>query len=246
MTITEGIVSAPTTVSTKDAWRDLVQCAHFADETPLTRPAQRSEAFEALLSGLLAPSRYLIAVTSIVEEWTSFETVGVAADAASDQVPATAEHPGNVALRDLQTWLQMPLDSIVGLAGLSASTRAFWRQNPSAPIRPSKTGRFLRFHTAVGLLVGSQGPDQARATLRGEGWLNGVFDEDRLVELETRVRNELVPQGLQAPAYLARGGLSRRELRSRMRKSLGAELNQQQGERATTRLQAGADVPKTP
>lgn len=249
--MTEQLAHTPTTVFGRDAWRDAIQCLYFADQTPLTQPANPSKPFEVLVSGFFSRSNCHVIITTndgarvsatieptdLVQEPLERFTLS-----ANDPV----EHPGNIALRDLQGWLGMPLDAIVGLAGLSASTRAFWRNNPAAPIRPSKTGRFLRLHTAIGLLVGEQGVEKARLTLRGEGWLAEAFDERRLIELETRVRNELMPDGLQAPAYLSRGGLTRKQLRARMLADLGDERAQQDLEREITRVQPSHDAPESP
>lgn len=249
--MTEKLAHTPTTVFGRDAWRDAIQCVYFADQTPLTEPASRSEPFEVLIRNFFSGSNCRVFITTDAGMQTSavIEPTTVDQELVEAAFPATdgpAEHPGNIALRDLQGWLGMPLDTLVGLAGLSASTRAFWRNNPTAPIRPSKTGRFLRLHTAIGLLVGNQGVEKARLTLRGEGWLSEVFDERRLIELETRVRNELMPDALQPPAYLSRGGLTRKQLRARMLADAGNERAQQDLERTTTRLRPGHDAPESP
>lgn len=118
-------------------------------------------------------------------------------------------HPGTEALDQLQEWLGLPLDGIVAVVGLSGSTRQFWRNNPTAAVRPSKAGRLLRFRTAVGLLVGSVGLEQARHMLHSEGWLQPL-DETRLVALEARVREQLSPGPLVAPPGL--GDLTREQL----------------------------------
>ncbi|GAA2165135.1 hypothetical protein [Pedococcus bigeumensis] len=112
------------------------------------------------------------------------------------------KHPGTQALEQLQSWLALPLDDIVAVVGLSPSTRQFWRNNPSAPVRPAKAGRLLRFRTAVGLLVGDIGLDRARHLLHSEGWLTPL-DEAQLVALEARVREQLSPGPLTAPPALA-------------------------------------------
>ena len=116
--------------------------------------------------------------------------------------PHVTKHPGTQALEQLQTWLSMPLGDILSIVGLSVSTRQFWRNNPTAPVRPAKAGRILRFRTAVGLLVGQVGPERARHLLHSEGWLKPL-DEVRLVALEARVRDQLAPEPLTAPAALA-------------------------------------------
>lgn len=157
------------------------------------------------------------------------------------------EHPGTVALRELQEWLDLGLDAIVTLVELSPSTRAYWRSNPTAPLRPTKAGKLMRLRVAVGLLVGELGADEARSTLRGEGWLADPLDETKLARLEIRVRQALVPEGLQPPAYLTRGGLSRDELLAR---ALGddehdaAEDEQRAAESAATTHRRGDDAPE--
>ncbi|GAA1477098.1 hypothetical protein GCM10009623_15440 [Nocardioides aestuarii] len=118
-------------------------------------------------------------------------------------------HPGTEALDQLQGWLNMPLDDIVAVVGLSPSTRAFWRRNPTAAVRPGKAGRLLRFRTSVGLLVGAVGAEEARHVLHDERWLEPL-DEARLVALEARVRRQLAPEPPIAPAGLA--NLSRQQL----------------------------------
>ena len=118
-------------------------------------------------------------------------------------------HPGTQALDQLQEWLGLPFDDIVTVVGLSPSTRQFWRNNPSAAVRPGKAGRLLRFRTAVGLLVGAIGAEQARHVMHDEGWLEPL-DEARLVAFEARVRRQLAPEPRTTPAGLAR--LSREQL----------------------------------
>lgn len=245
--MTEVLANGPTTVSGRDTWREAIQCVFFADETPVTRPFNRSEPFEALLQGPFSQTSCRIVAATVDGVWTH-ESNGPFTIEESAPAPTggPVEHPGTIALRDLQEWLDMPLDSIVGLAGLGASTRAFWRNNPTAPVRPSKTGRFLRLHTAIGLLVGAQGVERARLTLRGEGWLSHDLDERRLTGLEARVRNELMPEGLNAPAYMSQGGLTRRQLRAHMLANTDNEQAQQALEQTATRLLPGHDAPESP
>lgn len=122
-------------------------------------------------------------------------------------VEPPAAHPCTTALVDLRSWLDLPLDDLVSLAGLSPSSRQYWRENPDAPVRPGKAGRLLRLHAAVGLLVGSVGLDEAQAALRREGWLDERLDSTRLASLEDHIRRIVRPSGLSMPAHLA-GGLT--------------------------------------
>lgn len=139
-------------------------------------------------------------------------------------------HSGTEALDQLQKWLGLPLDDIVTVVGLSPSTRQFWRNNPSAAVRPGKAGRLLRFRTSVGLLVGAVGAEQARHVMHDEGWLEPL-DEARLVAFEARVRRQLAPEPRTAPAGLA--ALSREQL-------LGAVMGRG-GEVAQRRLESSRD-----
>jgi len=241
-----------TTVSGRDLWRSVV--AKFEDGTPLTvanvgrsghfvmwaniasgahsyvyhvRHAtlgDRDDVVFALLGPVDDPAaRQLVALTMVEEPF-------------HDDVEAPAEHPGTTALRDLQAWINMPLDAIVTLAGLSPSIRSYWRQHPTAPVRPTQGGRLLRLHTAVGLIVGEIGLEQARSVLHNEGWLTGTYDEKRIVQLEVRLREVLLPEGLQPPAYLTGGGLTREQLRARVLGDTAHEHNRQTVERSNHRL----------
>ena len=130
----------------------------------------------------------------------------------ADVAPTTPQrttHPGTEALDQLQAWLGLPLDDLMGIVGLSTSTRQYWRNHPEAAVRPAKAGRLLRFRTSVGLLVGALGVEQARHVMHAEDWLKPL-DEARLVAFEARVRAELSPEPRRAPAGLA--GLTRSQL----------------------------------
>lgn len=155
---------------------------------------------------------------------------GVGATEYPDDVVVRTVHPGTEALDQLQDWLALPLDEIVAVVGLSGSTRQFWRNNPTAVVRPSKAGRLLRFRTAVGLLVGSIGLERARHVLHDEGWLRPL-DEVRLVALEARVREQLSPGPLLAPPGLE--GLSREQLLAASAPSGEAEQRRSESARDT-------------
>ena len=249
-----------TTVSGHDRWASVLNV--FADATPLTRPTTSTRTFDLLRwmfrqrnaytqEWASRPAHMKDAIYVLIDgnlvALTLGRTVAYATDQASLPAPASDhdtvsadlpevsdDHPGTAALRDLERWLGMGLDAIVRLASLSPSTRAFWRENPTAPIRPNKAGRLLRLHAAVGLLVGEVGLEHANRALRGEGWLAEPFDEDRLVRLEVRVRQALLPEGLQPPAYLDHGGLTRKELRARALADPEDEKAQLAVERAST------------
>ena len=212
------VMDRPTTVTGRDVWRDEVQ-AMFPDVTPVIRPNVPSESFDALVKAFFVRRAATVVVGSdvrvIVGDATP-ELLGQvrSTDSRSSQARDNV-HPATAATAELAGWLQMSLDAVVELVGLAASTRAHWRNNPTAPVRPSKSGRLLRLHTAVGLLVGEQGLERARAELYAGGWLTGPLDEARLADLEAHVRDVLLPNGLQPPAYLAAGGLSREQILAR-------------------------------
>lgn len=217
---------------------------------PVVR-TQRSDALEALLQhSLWVVSRVDAELAREQPLWVAVRAQGAAAASAAAKVASTAAgvltrsraaksdvagtgrdvHPGTEALDQLQEWLGMPLDDIVAVVGLSPSTRAFWRRNPAAAVRPGKAGRLLRFRTSVGLLVGTVGAEQARHVMHDEGWLEPL-DEARLVAFEARVRRQLAPGPRVAPAGLA--GLSRAQL-------LGAVTDRDE-EVAQRRLESSRD-----
>lgn len=154
------------------------------------------------------------------------------------QSTAPSVHPGTAALEELKTWLALPLDTIVGLVELSPSARAWWRSHPTAPVRPDKAGRLLRFRAAVGLLVGHIGAEAARQRLHGGGWLEGRLTDARLAEFEALVHQEFVP-ALTLPPRLA-AGLTAPALDALRNPS--ADLEQQRAERAAT-WTLGPDAP---
>jgi hypothetical protein len=190
------------TATSRDVWRDKV-LAVFTDATPVTRPSVPSAPFLAL-DTLVNYITARLGTPLVGDPHSVSRTRSGALGSALNKTDARegSVHPGTRALAELQGWLNLPLDQLVELAGLSASTRAFWRGNPTAPIRPGKTGRLLRLRAAVGLLVGSIGLTASRALLHREGWLDEPFDESRLVALEARVQQQLIPGGLVAPAHL--------------------------------------------
>lgn len=170
------------TPASHDPW---VDADLLTEGTPLIRPKHPSVAFDAVLrASVIGSQRY----------W----------------VEGSNEHPGTTAVAELRDWLDVPLDSIVSLVGLGPSTRAFWRNNPDAPIRNSGTKRLLRFRTAVGLLVGGLGRDQARLRLNATGWLDRVSDMIGVAAFEAWVHHELQPEPLEAPAHLS--ALTRQQL----------------------------------
>ncbi len=211
------VLDRPTTVTGRDVWRDEVQ-ATFPDVTPVIRPSVPSESFDALVEAFFVRRAATVVVggdVRVVVHDASPELRALTGSLTSSDSQAQAVHPATSATAELAGWLQMPLDAVVELAGLASSTRAHWRNNPTAPVRPSKSGRLLRLHTAVGLLVGEQGPDRARATLHAGGWLTKPLDESRLADLEAYVRDVLLPEGLQPPAYLRNDGLTRDQVLAR-------------------------------
>lgn len=154
--------------------------------------------------------------------------------------PTTAApnvHPGTAALAELQEWLQMPLDEIVAIVGLQASTRQYWRLKPAAAVRPSKAGRLLRFRTTVGLLVGAVGLDRARHLLHDEGWLGRTLSEADLAALEARTRQVIQPVGPIAPSRL--GHLSTEELRNLAMSNDGEDEQRRAEARRTDRPRGG-------
>lgn len=172
------------TPASHDPWEGV---ALIGEGTPLIRPKHPSAAFDAVLRvAAIGSQRY----------WVE----------GSDQHPCTA------AVAELRDWLDLSLDSVVSLVGLAPSTRAFWRNNPDAPIRNPGTKRLLRFRTAVGLLVGHLGRDEAQARLMATGWLERVGDTEGLVAFEAWVRQQIDPSPLVAPAHLST--LSREDLAS--------------------------------
>ncbi|MDN4172605.1 hypothetical protein QWY28_06600 [Nocardioides sp. SOB77] len=210
------VLDRPTTVTGHDVWRDDIQ-AKFPTETPVVRPVGKTESFDRLLHSVFTRTSGRVVVV------TSNDGVVIHGSDAADLVqamfgPNQAEktHPATAATEALAEWLQTSLDSVVALVGISPSTRAHWRKNPDAPIRPSKSGRLLRLHSAVGLLVGELGLERARAKLIADNWLSTPLDDQRLSALEATVRDALLPDGLQPPAYLLGGGLNPNEVLARM------------------------------
>lgn len=210
------VLDRPTTVTGHDVWRDDIQ-AKFPTETPVVRPVGKTESFDQLLHSVFTRTSGRVVVV------TSQDGVVVHGSDVAEFVrvmfgPHQSEkaHPATAATDALAEWLQMSLDSVVALVGLSSSTRAHWRNKPDAPVRPTKSGRLLRLHSAVGLLVGNLGLERARAKLHNENWLSEPLDEQRLAALEAEVRDVHLPGGLEAPAYLLGGGLSRDEVLARM------------------------------
>lgn len=177
--VDRSVLSTP---ASDDPWTGLTL---FTEATPLIRPKQRSDAFDALLR---------VAVIGSQTYW----------------VEESAEHPGTTAVAELRDWLDLSMDAVVSLVGLAPSTRAFWRNKPDSPIRNSGTKRLLRFRTAVGLLVGALGRDEARVRLTSSGWLERVSDMQGVAAFEAWVHNEIEPEPLTAPAHLA--SLTREQL----------------------------------
>ncbi len=225
-----NVVDRPTTVTGHDVWRDDIQ-AKFPTETPVVRPVGKTESFDRLLHSVFTRTSGRVVVV------TSQDGLVIHGSDAAELVramfgPDQSEkvHPATAATEALAGWLQMSLDSVVAIVGLSSSTRAHWRNNPEAPVRPTKSGRLLRLHSAVGLLVGNLGPERARAKLLNENWLSEPLDEHRLAALEAAVRDVHLPDGLQPPAYLLEGGLSRDEVLARMADSSLDEARQRVNE----------------
>ncbi len=220
------VLDRPTTVTGHDVWRDDIQ-AKFPTETPVVRPVGKTESFDRLLHSVFTRTSGRVVVV------TSHDGLVISGSDAAELVrsifgpnqPETV-HPATAATDALAEWLQMSLDSVVAIVGLSSSTRAHWRNNPNAPVRPTKSGRLLRLHSAVGLLVGNLGLERARAKLLNENWLSEPLDEHRLAALEAEVRDLHLPGGLQPPAYLLEGGLSRDEVLARMADSSLDEAHQ--------------------
>ncbi|MDP9433841.1 MAG: hypothetical protein M3P93_01015 [Actinomycetota bacterium] len=154
--------------------------------------------------------------------------------------PETSVHPGTAALHDLRSWLGLPLDTLVACVGLSPSVRQFWRQHPNAPVRRGKAGRLLRLHTAVGLLVAAVGAEDARTTVRADGWLDEPLDETRLGQFEARIRGIVRPGGLSMPVHLA-GGLTP-ELLAQVADPV-EDLSQQDRERTSRTDSFGPEEP---
>lgn len=170
------------TPASRDPW---VHVDLIADGTPLIRPKHPSAAFDAVLR---------VAAIDSQRYW----------------VEGSEQHPCTAAVAELRDWLDVSMDSVVTMVGLAPSTRAFWRNNPDAPVRSTGTKRLLRFRTAVGLLVGGLGRERARELLTETRWLTRVSDTDGLVAFESWVRRELDPEPMVAPSHLS--GLTRQEL----------------------------------
>lgn len=243
------------TAPSQDVWRDRL-VADFGDSTPVSRPVVRSDSYDALAALIAARVRAYLDPGVLAEMLTVVGSgaVGVSASAilraaiprGADANVVGEDHPGTEALRQLQEWLNLPLDHIAQLAGLAPSTRAYWRNNPTAPIRPGKTGRLLRFRTSLGLLVAEVGVEAARDGLHSQGWLDQRMDEPRLAAFEAWVHRQLTPEGLVAPEYLRRG-LSREELRVRALRSVNDEAVQLTKDREKViQLRSGDDAPEEP
>ena len=120
-------------------------------------------------------------------------------------------HQGYRKFTDLITWLEMPAPKLQAVVNLSASTLEHWREHPAAPVCLDEAVILLRFHTAVGLLVGELGRQQAILLLTDGGWLLPL-NMERLMELEALVRSQLSAGPPTAPAGLA--GLTATQLRN--------------------------------
>jgi hypothetical protein len=243
------------TAPSHSVWLDRL-IADFGDSTPVSRPAVRSDSYDALAELITARVRAYLDPAVLLDVLGAFGAGRVEVSAASiaraleragrPELTPTAAHPGTEALQQLQEWLNLSLDHIVELAGLGPSTRAYWRKNPTAPIRPGKTGRLLRFRTGVGLLVAEVGLETARARLHSEGWLEQNMDEPRLVAFEAWVHEQMTPGGPTPPTYL-RHGLSREELRARALRGVDDEVAQLAEDREkVTQLGLGDDAPEEP
>lgn len=213
----------------------------------LLRAHPPADDLTAFVAAQTAPELVTADVTPL---WRIRNTRGVFRSATSSArtytiVPVEqSEHPGTVAVRELGQWLDMPLDNVVKLVGLSPSTRQWWREHPDAPLRPGKAGRLMRLRTAVGLLVGAVGAAEARALLVREHWLDALLDDTRLRVLEAGVRGVLRPSGLTLPAGVAdrlASGLTPERLRRLSDPT--ADLEQQERDRAQHTNAFGPEEP---
>ena len=219
------VLDRPTTVTGFDVWRDDIQ-ARSPAETPVAVPVEKSESLDRLLHSVFSGTSGRVVVVTSQDELVHGSNVAELVRVMFAPHASEKMHPATTATDALGEWLQMSLDSVVALVGLSPSTRAHWRNNPKAPVRPTKSGRLLRLHSAVGLLVGNLGLERARARLLTEGWLSEPLDEQRLAVLEAEVRDVHLPGGLQPPAYLLEGGLSRHQVLARMADSSTDDAHQ--------------------
>jgi len=219
------VLDRPTTVTGFDVWRDDIQ-AKLPTETPVVRPAGKTESLDRLLHSMFTRTSGRVVVVTSQDDILQGSDVAELVRVIFAPHPSEGSHPATTATDSLAEWLQMSLDSVIALVGLSPSTRAHWRYNPKAPVRPSKSGRLLRLHSAVGLLVGSLGLERARAKLLTEGWLSEPLDEQRLAALEAAVRDVHLPGGLQPPDYLLEGGLTRSQVLARLADSSADDANQ--------------------
>ncbi|WAX55542.1 hypothetical protein M6B22_13430 [Jatrophihabitans cynanchi] len=90
-------------------------------------------------------------------------------------------HPGVVATRELVSWLARPQAEILQLVGLAESTVAYWRNTPTAEMKPNKGGRLLRLHAVVGLLVEHFGVDAVRRWMREHSYFDTLAPGEEMV-----------------------------------------------------------------
>lgn len=204
--MTSSTTMAPTRTPAPTGFEGLVDVpfARWAsDATTVTIPlvpAARSEALEALLA---LSSSFVARIKAELDQDRRIRQLLAARESeATATAPAVQErHPGTIAVEQLSEWLDLPADSVLSIVALSPSTRQFWRNNPTAPVRRGKAGRLLRFRTAVGLLVGSLGVEQTRHMLHAGGWMQPL-DEARLAALEARSRQQVASHPMTAPEGL--------------------------------------------
>ncbi|SHG16960.1 hypothetical protein SAMN05443575_1564 [Jatrophihabitans endophyticus] len=80
--------------------------------------------------------------------------------------PTAREHPAAIAARDLSRWLLATKADVVASVGLAESSLAYWRNVPTAEVKPNKAGLLLRLHAIIGLLVAQYGDQTVRAWLQ--------------------------------------------------------------------------------
>ncbi|MHB8394330.1 MAG: hypothetical protein ACYDC5_07485 [Candidatus Dormibacteria bacterium] len=89
---------------------------------------------------------------------------------ALDQVDPSGEIPANRASHaaaELAQWLDIPVDDVMGRAGLAVSTYYHWRRHPDSHLRRSTGQRLFRIHAVVDMLCREFGAEQMRIWLSG-------------------------------------------------------------------------------
>jgi len=101
------------------------------------------------------------------------------------------------AVEDLRTWLNISLEEVASLAGVSARSLTNWRHRDTEP-HPSSARRLLEIHAQIEALVRQKGEPEAVAWLRqpldnGQSRLTALADPMGAARVAADVRRTLFP-----------------------------------------------------